>query len=185
MAVSDGGVSVEVSGGRNNVFTLRNKFELLAVPNERRGTVCGHSTPYPIETSTLGRKVNRGNSFSFGTKSRGDAIDGPSNFGIFPFIMREQRGRSSNRSLPDSGYDSYTLATPPRRMKHVHQSSGHISPCGSFSLSQPTKLSPAQSLSSLSSSPASPNPYMRNNSLSSSVLNLSIEPSHNVSNSPW
>ena len=199
-------VAVDSSIGRNNVFALRNKFENLTTPTstvDRRGTISIHPSHYPLETNTLGRKVARNSSFSFSTTSRtaGRSISDPVSSPVvhFPFLIRDRNGRYSNRSLQEtSTYDSYTIATPPRKLRQLHissTSSAHSSP--SFSRKSKDKdkekgskeqmsvrLSPAQSLSSLSSpSPVSstPSPLKSCAFLSSSVFNLAIEPSQCVS----
>lgn len=194
-----------VSEGRNNVFTLRNKFESLNAaavppPGDRRGTFSVHPTYYPLETNTLGRRVGRNSSFSFGSHPRSSSQGTPSSPVVqFPFIIRDRNGRYSNRSLQETvsstPYDSYTIATPPRKIRQLQISSSvHASPNFSRKANEKgvreqlsVKLSPAQSMSSLSCSPSSsvsssPSP-LKTSTMSNSVFNLSIEPSQCVSQS--
>lgn len=182
---------------KNNFFVIRDKFETLSSPSfpDRRGTISsstlGHdhgTSSYQLETHTLGRKVTRGSSFSYGTKH--DKPTPPT--ALFPFIMKDRRSHSNPRNLNDSGYDSFTLATPPRRFKFNHHES--VDSSSSPSRRQKSKdsnflsvrLSPAHSMCSLSS-PASlassPASLRSSPSMSSSVFNLSIAPSNCVSQS--
>lgn len=174
---------------RNNFFTLRDRFETMTTSSSptdvRRGTISSGSCH--LETHTLGRKITRGSSFSYSSKPsypKSSSPHPPS--GLFPFV---QRSRSSSRSLQDSGYDSFTLATPPRRYKFKHHDTVD---CGSPQVGHKKKmdyltvgLSPAQSMTSLSSqsSVASSSPSSLRSSpfMSSSVFNLNIEPSQCVS----
>jgi hypothetical protein len=170
-------------------FDIRNKFENLAATKtiDRRGTISQGSSPYAHETSTLGRRVSRNSSFTFGNHMPNPSASLP--VVTFPYIARDLNSRSSNRSLQD--YDSFTIAATPRRLKkQLQQYNGHASPnvlrkCKEKLPKDPLsvmKLSPAQSLSSLSSPSSSlassPSPQKI---VSSSVFNLAIEPSQCVS----
>ena len=193
MAIVNGDVRV----AQSNFFAIRNKFESKSFDREeRRTTITGAHFPY--ETSTLGRRPNRTGSFNFVSKENCSSIK-PAGF---PFLLRDQQGRSSNRSLPDSGYDSYTIPTPPRSHKRKPQT-------GSTPTSSPRShrteykkpkekmgfekrklstvgllLSPAQSMTNLALSypPRSPTHAPLRGCVSASVFNLAIAPStHNVS----
>lgn len=163
----------------------------------------GGANSSPYQSLTLGRKITRGSSFSFGTRSSNSSVSSsslsPSSPRILPhlkpLVTRDQSGRSSARSLQDSGYDSYTLASPPRRTKHDRHDTidfGGISPMiqrkqisnGFNDHHLSVKMSPAFSMSNLSCPPSvnnSPAPLKGSSPVSVSVFNLAIEPSQCVS----
>ena len=183
---------------QNNFFTLRDKFESLASSPapDRRCTMVSSS----YQSLTLGRKVARGSSFSFGSRSSSSSLS-PSSPQVrphlLPLVSREQKGRSSARSLQDSGYDSYTLASPPRRLKsnrHDTVDYGGISPIitrkipnGLSDCNLAVKMTPAFSMTNLTnlscpgSLNSSPSPLKGSSPASVSVFNLAIEPSQCVS----
>ena len=185
---------------QNDFFSLRDKFESLATSPapDRRCTMVSSS----YQSLTLGRKVARGSSFSFGTRSSSSVSSSslsPSSPRVLPHLLplvsREQKGRSSARSLQDSGYDSYTLASPPRRLKsnrHDTVDFGGVSPIitrkqksnGLSDYNLAVKIAPAFSMTNLScpsSLNSSPSPLKGSSPAAVSVFNLAIEPSQCVS----
>ncbi len=206
-AVKRDNTSVKLNGHHTTLRSIKTKFESLHSTDNDTKRTFNNVASQQYASLTLGRKPSRSGSFSF-QKSK-DVPD----ISVTPtrqLFLRDRDNRCSSRSLGNEmdSYDSATLSTPPRpvrRQKRIVTTPSLIpvptrtldkkklkdklsrKPSPIFTTnSTPSFLTPAQSLTNLSTTsyPVSPvrKSPIKATSFPSSVYNLSIAPSiHNVS----
>ena len=96
-----------------NFHAIRSKFEFLAINPSAK--VAPTDDQHEKECGGQRRKPTRQGSFTYGSLGRNSPTSmTPKGLPVSVLIAREMAARSSTRAQRDSGYNSFTLATPGR-----------------------------------------------------------------------
>ena len=164
-----------------NFHAIRSKFEFLAI-NPSAKIAPTNEEQQEKECGGQRRKPTRQGSFTYGSLGRNSPTSmTPKGLPVSVLIAREMAARSSTRAQRDSGYNSFTLATPARERSRTANYRLFLRPtCNSV---HPTSLHAAKSPSPpVSPRACMPSPTLRDmQQFTRSMNNLAISVPYTLS----